>query len=59
MSRGKEQDKDKRVGGTMFVGAATSFTLIVHQTSLNAADTIRSKLAFERERRAHGIHVQG
>ena len=58
-SRGKEYDKDKRLGGTIFVNAATSFTFIVHQTSLNAADTIRSKLAFERERRAHGIHVQG
>ena len=54
-SRGKESYKDKRVGEIIFVDAATSFTFVLHQTSLNAADTIRNKLAFKREYRTHAF----
>ena len=45
-------------GGTIFVDAATSFTKVFHQTSLRAGDTLRSKHAFDRIAREHGITIK-
>ena len=45
-------------GGAIFVDHATGYIDIRHQVSLNAADTIKSKLMFEREGFNSGVVVQ-
>ena len=57
-TRGKESEHEMYNGGTIFVDAATSFTKVFHQTSLRAGDTLRSKHAFDRIAREHGITIK-
>ena len=45
-------------GGAIFVDHATGYLDIRHQVSLNAADTIKSKLMFEREGFNSGVVIQ-
>jgi Reverse transcriptase (RNA-dependent DNA polymerase) len=58
-TRGREPSHEQYCGGTVFVDHASGFMFIKNQVSLGAAETIRAKNLFEREARAHGIHVQG
>jgi hypothetical protein len=51
---GKERDKEKYVGGTIFYNHASGLILCYHQESL----TLRSKKLFEQECAKHGIAVQ-
>ena len=44
---GKENPKDKYMGGTIFVDHASQFIFVENQVSLNASETLRSKHEFE------------
>ena len=57
-SRGREQLSERYCGGTIFVDIATGLTRCYFQHSLNADETIRSKLKYEREAAEAGVHVQ-
>jgi Reverse transcriptase (RNA-dependent DNA polymerase) len=58
-TKGKEQKKDRYVGGTLFVDHGTAFVYIKHQVSLRSGDTVRSKRAFEQYCSTFGIKVLG
>ena len=45
-------------GGTIFVDIASGRIKMVHQSSLNAHETLASKAKFEQEGRTFGIIVQ-
>ena len=52
-TRGKE--KEKFVGGTIFVDHATTFTYAEHQITLSAGNTVVSKQNFEAELEQYGV----
>jgi Reverse transcriptase (RNA-dependent DNA polymerase) len=56
--RGSKITSRKYCGGTLFCDAASGWMYIQHQASLNAIDTITSKLSFEREALGSGVHVK-
>jgi hypothetical protein len=43
-TRGKESEKERFVGGTIFIDEASSFVFAQHQVSLNAPETIRGNI---------------
>lgn len=57
-SRGKSQGGDMFNGGMIFVDHATGYVDCRHQVSLNAIDTIKSKISFEREAFHDGVKIQ-
>ena len=54
---GKENEKDKYTGGTVFIDEASSF--VENQVSIGASETLRAKHKFEREALRHGIPILG
>ena len=56
---GKENEKDKYTGGTVFIDEASSMIFVENQVSLGAAEIIRTKHKFEREALRHGIPILG
>ena len=57
-SYGRESDSNKFVGGTLFIDMATGRIKVYCQQSLNAIETVKSKLKYEKEAREHGIIVK-
>jgi hypothetical protein len=57
-THGKEDEKDKYVGGTIFVDEASGIVFIQHQVSLNAAETVRGKHLFECEAGTCGVTIK-
>jgi hypothetical protein len=55
---GHSQTNVNYKGGTLFADAASSYLSIHHQIGFTAAETIRSKLAFEREAASLGIDIK-
>ena len=55
---GKEQNKDKYVGGTIFCDAASGLIFTSHQVSLRVGDTLRSKNKFEQMALSFGIDLE-
>jgi hypothetical protein len=47
------------VGGTLFVDCHTGYIKCVHQTSLNALDTLLAKQTYEHSAALHGVQVTG
>ena len=47
----------KYVGGTLFVDCATGYIHCVHQTTLNALETLLAKQKFEQDAMLHGVQV--
>ena len=56
---GRESPSNQFCGSTIFVDGASDFVWVEHQVTLNAADTILAKNAFERECRRMGVTVKG
>ena len=48
----------KYVGGTLFVDCATGYVQCVHQTTLNALETLVAKQKFEQDSALHGVQVK-
>ena len=57
-TRGKEPDREKFVGGTIYYDHATQFIYNINQVSLNANETIKGKREFERELAQYGRKVK-
>ena len=57
-SRGGTRLEDKYHGGAIFVDHASGHISIRHQVSLQATDTIHSKLSYKSEAFASGVTVQ-
>ena len=56
-TKGKVRNDKRYYCGTIFVGEASGYVNLIHQVSLNAADTIKGKRKFERILRSYGILV--
>lgn len=56
--RGRERDHQRYCGGTIFVDHASSAVYVYHQVSLGAAETLKSKRAFEQELLRCGVTVK-
>ena len=56
-SAGKEAEKDKYMGGTIFVDDASGMMFYYNQVSLNAQETLWGKHHMEREALRHGIEI--
>ena len=54
---GREPESEKFCGTTVFCDAASGYIHVEHQVTLNASDTINSKLAFERKAMELGVTV--
>jgi hypothetical protein len=50
--------KEKYIGSTVFVDQAPDFSYIYHHTSLNSAQTVQAKQAFEAEAKRHGVTIK-
>jgi transposase InsO family protein len=50
--------KEKYVGSTVFVDQASDFSHIYHHTSLNSAQTVQAKQAFEAEAKRYGVTIK-
>ena len=57
-SRGSTDPKDMFHGGCIFVDHASGYIDVRHQVTLNAADTVKAKLQFERDAFTQGVVVQ-
>jgi hypothetical protein len=57
-SKGLAASTLKYAGGTLFIDAASSFIHLSHQVGLTAAETIESKMRFERDAMSHGVSIQ-
>ena len=55
---GKESDKEKFCGGTVFVDEASEFVSVTNQVSLNASETLLAKGKFERNALQHGVTIK-
>jgi hypothetical protein len=56
--RRKESDKERYVGGTIYINEASGLLFVQHQVSLNAAETIQGKHLFEREAGTCGVSIR-
>ena len=54
---GREADRDKFCGSTVFCDAASGYIHVEHQVTLNATDTINAKTSFERQAMEMGVTV--
>ena len=57
-SRGGVGPKSRFVGGAVFVDHASGLIKVMHQVSLDAVETIKSKLFFEKEAWQDGVKIQ-
>ena len=57
-SKGLASSSLKYMGGTLFIDAASGFIHVSHQVGLTAAETIESKMRFERDALSHGVAIQ-
>ena len=54
---GREPDKDKFCGTSVFCDAASGYIHVEHQVTLNAADSIMAKDSFERVAQQYGVSI--
>ena len=55
---GKEHDKDRYCGGTIFYDHASGLIMVYHQATLSAADTLKSKRLFEMDCARSGVIIK-
>ena len=55
---GKERVENKYVGGTIFVDHASGYVFVRHQNTLNALETIKSKIALEQLSKSFGVKIE-
>ena len=52
--KGKSYQSDMFSGGCVFIDHASGYVSIKHQVSINATETVKAKLTFEREAQSQG-----
>ena len=55
--RGMSKSSETYCGGTLYCDAASGFIYVYHQVALTGAETVRSKVAFERDASTAGVSV--
>jgi hypothetical protein len=50
--------KERYIGSTVFVDQASDFSYIYHHTSLNSAQTVLAKQAFEADAKRHAVTIK-
>ena len=46
-------------GGCVFIDYAIGYVIIKHQVAINATETVKAKLTFEREAQSQGVEIKG
>ena len=55
---GKERVESKYVGGTIFIDHASGYVFIRYQNTLNASETLKSKIALEQTAKIFGAKIE-
>ena len=58
-TEGKSDQYDMFSGGCVFIDHASGYVSINHQVDINATETVKAKLTFEREAQSQGVVIKG
>ena len=58
-TKGKSDQSDIFSGGCAFIDHASGYVSIKHQVAINATETVKEKLTFERESQSQGVVIKG
>ena len=58
-TKGKSDPSDMFSGGCVFIDHASGYVIIKHQVAINATETVKAKLTFEREAQSQGLVIKG
>ena len=57
-TKGKSDQSDMFSGGCVFIDHASGFVSIKHQVAINATETVKAKLTFEREAQSQRVVIK-
>ena len=57
-TKGKSDQSDMFSGGCVFIYHASGYVSIKHQVAINATETVKAKLTFEREAQSQGVVIK-
>ena len=57
--KGKSDPSDMFSGGCVFIDHASGYARIKHKLAINATETVKAKLTFEREAQSQGVVIKG
>ena len=58
-TKGKSDQSDMFSGGCVFIDHASGYVSIKHQVAINATETAKAKLTFEKEAQSQGVVING
>ena len=58
-TKGKSDQSDMFSGGCFFIDHASGYVSIKHQVAINATETVKAKLTFERDAQSQGVVIKG
>ena len=58
-TKGNSDPCDIFSGGCVFIDHSSGYVSIKHQVDINATETVKSKLIFEREAQSQGVVIKG
>ena len=58
-TKGKSDQSDMFSGGCVFIDHASGYVISKHQVAINATETVKAKLTFEREAQSQGVVIKG
>ena len=58
-TKGKPVQSDMFSGGCVFIDHASGYVRIKHQVAINATETVKARLTFEREAQSQGVVIKG
>ena len=58
-TKGKSDQPDMLSGGCVFIDHSSGYVSIKQQVAINANETVKEKLTFEREAQSQGVVIKG
>ena len=58
-TKGKSDQSYVSSGGCVFIDHASVYVSIKHQVAINATETVKEKLTYEREAQSQGVVIKG
>ena len=58
-TKGKSYQSEMFSGGCFFIYYASGYVRIKHQVAINATETVKAKVTFEREAQSQGVVIKG
>ena len=58
-TKGKSDQSDMFSGGFFFIDHTSGYVIIKHQVAINATETVKEKLTFEREAQSQVVVING